>query len=92
MIARQHYINLYCFRRQLAVVKGLVINKLQRISRGRSVLRSRCCRESYGIVCDTLWDKNRHADQIPVKNLYDRKNYATNQILWLIKQARSVTR
>lgn len=89
--ALPHYVSLYVFRRQLVVVKGLVINKLQKISRGRSVLRSRCCRASYGIVCNTPWDKYHHKGQIPVKNIYDRKNYATNQIRWLVKQACSIT-
>ncbi|MCJ1345924.1 hypothetical protein MMC31_004134 [Peltigera leucophlebia] len=70
---------------QLAVVKGLVINKLQRIYRGRSVLRSRCCRASYGIVCSTPWNKHHHKGQITVKNAYDGKDYAPNQISWLGK-------
>lgn len=88
-ISTVHQLIFFC--RQLAVVKGLVINKLQKISRGRSVLRSRCCRASYGIVCDTPWKKYLHTDQIRVKNPYDRKYYATNQIHWLVRQVRSVT-
>lgn len=39
---------------QLAVCKGLVIDWLRRLKSGEGVLGWRCCRASYGLICELL--------------------------------------
>jgi len=71
---------------QLAVVKGIVVDRLQRVSHGQSALSTRCCRASYGIVCRQPYDKGRHKGQPPIKDPINGEKYVEDQINWLVKQ------
>ncbi|KAI9768044.1 MAG: hypothetical protein M1839_004204 [Geoglossum umbratile] len=75
----------------LAVCKGLVIDRMQRICHNASVFRSRRFRSSYGILYNERYDKNRHADQRSVKNPLDGHKYAENQIDWIIRKGDEIT-
>ncbi|KKK15548.1 hypothetical protein ARAM_004684 [Aspergillus rambellii] len=77
---------------QLAVVQGQVINRIQEIKHGATALQSLYTRNSYGVICDQLYDPEKHVGQ-PVR--YDERNkkrYAVQQIEWLIFQGDSVSR
>ncbi|KAL9137562.1 MAG: hypothetical protein Q9175_001216 [Cornicularia normoerica] len=49
---------------QLAVVQGLVMDRIQTIGRGNMIFKERCCRVSYGVRCrEEYSDKNKaHID------------------------------
>jgi hypothetical protein len=72
--------------RQLAVVKGLVVDRLQRETAGHSAMVTRCPRASYGVKCRQLYRKAFHKGQRPVRDPIDGKKYVENQIMWLIKK------
>lgn len=74
--------------RQLAVVQGLVMDRIQAISRGTVVYKDRCCRVSYGVVSREPYDAVRHRGEKVVLDPLDNKKWAENQIHWLIKQVR----
>ena len=79
------------FHSPLAVCKGLVLDRVQRVFHGTSVLCKRRCRASYGVLCSERYDKNRHHGQTPVKSPLDGKYYVTNQIDWFIRKGEVVT-
>lgn len=70
---------------QLCVAKGLVIDRIQKLKSGKAVLKGRVCRASYGLEAMVLYDEKKHVGQ-PVTKSVDGKNYATNQIEWIIKK------
>ena len=76
--------------RNLAVVKGLLIDRMQKLKFDKSVLRVRKCRQSLGIICDQPYDKTRVAHQRAKlrSDILDGKTYATEQIDWFVKQVR----
>lgn len=71
---------------QLAVVQGLVMDRIQVISRGSVVFKERCCRLSYGMVCRELYDEARHVGEDITQDPRDRKKWAVNQIDWFVVQ------
>jgi hypothetical protein len=72
----------------LAVCKGLVIDRIQRIYYKAPVIPTRySC--SYGILCCERSDK-KHAAQGPVKNSLDGNKYAENRIDWLIRAGEKI--
>ncbi|KAH0542983.1 hypothetical protein FGG08_002671 [Glutinoglossum americanum] len=79
---------------QLAVCKGLVIDRVHRLKHGVSILSTRCCRASYGILFNELYDRRKHSKQRmpPRKGPTDRKEYAVDQIWWLILQGQTIKR
>ncbi|KIV84831.1 hypothetical protein PV11_00585 [Exophiala sideris] len=72
----------------LAVVKGLLIDRMQKLKFDKSVLRVRKCRQSLGIICDQPYDKTRVAHQRARlrADILDGKTYATEQISWFVRQ------
>ncbi|KAH0543032.1 hypothetical protein FGG08_002640 [Glutinoglossum americanum] len=70
----------------LAVCKGLVLDRMQRICHGTSVFRTRSCRSSYGILFNDRYNKDKHAAQTPVECPLNGKLYVTNQIDWFIRK------
>jgi len=75
---------------QLAVVKGLVVDKRQKLESGMSLLTYRIARRSYGIVCREAWDPSIHVDEDVVMDAYiPDKRWANNQIDWIIKKVLS---
>ncbi|KAI9760223.1 MAG: hypothetical protein M1840_002585 [Geoglossum simile] len=80
---------------QLAVCKGLVIDRVHRLKYGQSILFTRCCRASYGILFNEPYDKKKHAiqkDMKPLKGPLDGKEYAIDQIHWLVRQGQPIKR
>lgn len=76
------------FRRQLAVVHGLVMNRAQQLEKGVVYIGSRCCRVSYGIICRVPYDPRRHVGEPVELDSLDKKKYAINQIEWIVNQVR----
>ncbi|KAK6853859.1 hsp70 family chaperone [Apiospora arundinis] len=76
---------------QLVVVKGLLLDRMQRLDSGSvPVIVSRIARSSYGVVCKTKYDPNIHVNEVVVKDPTDGKRYAIGQIDWLIKKGDTV--
>jgi hypothetical protein len=72
---------------QLVVVKGLLLDRLQKLDSGNApVIISRIARASYGMVCKSKYDPNIHVDQILQKDPYDGELYAMGQVDWLIRK------
>jgi hypothetical protein len=71
---------------QLAVVHGLIMDRVQRIKEDKLVYKERCCRNSYGILVRQLYDPQLHWREDIEKDPRDRKQWAINQIDWFIKK------
>lgn len=73
---------------QLAVCKGLVIDRVRRLQTGRAVLGWRCARASYGTKCRILYDKENpeHFNRQTIKDLLDNRYYICDAIAWFIKK------
>jgi hypothetical protein len=71
---------------QLAVVHGLVMDRVQRIKEDKVVYKERCCRNSYGILVRQLYDPKLHQGEDVETDPRDRKKWAINQIDWFIKK------
>lgn len=76
--------------RQLAVVHGLVMARIQAIRGGPDIYVHRCCPISFGIVCREIFDPAKHAGEIVVFDPYDKQKWAERQINWIIKQGQIV--
>ncbi|KAI9037071.1 Hsp70 family protein [Aspergillus affinis] len=76
------------FDRQLVVVHGLVLDRIQQIKRGVVTFGSRCAPVSYGITCDKLYDPNEHVGEPVRLDPRDNNMFAVDQIDWLVVQAR----
>ncbi|KAI9768634.1 MAG: hypothetical protein M1840_004831 [Geoglossum simile] len=74
----------------VAVCKGLVLDRMQRICYGTSVLRTRCCRASYGILQDEKYKKDKHEEQTPFKCPFNGKSYVPNRIYWIISKGKTI--
>ena len=73
---------------QLAVVHGLVMDRVQTISRGAAVFKERCCRASYGVLCLEEYNPNNpaHVSSKMTIDPRDGKRWAEDQIDWFVKQ------
>ena len=67
------------------MVKGLVIDRIQKLRSGRAVLNTRICRASYAISLDLPYDPKKHKGQEVYKH-YDGVLYARNQMDWMIRK------
>ncbi|KAI9780171.1 MAG: hypothetical protein M1839_007008 [Geoglossum umbratile] len=76
---------------QLAVCKGLVIDRIQHLRCGTGVLQTRRCRASYGILFNEPYDKRKHRGQKPLKGPLDGKEYVIDQIDWFIVRGEPIT-
>ncbi len=70
---------------QLAVVQGLVMDRVQSISRGAAIFKERCCRVSYGILCIEEYDPSNpaHIGQKVVRDSRDGKRWVEDMIDWV---------
>ncbi|KAJ5769200.1 hypothetical protein N7520_003759 [Penicillium odoratum] len=75
---------------QLVVVHGLVLDRIQQIKRGVLTFGSRCSPVSYGIVCDKIYNPEKHIGQAVRLDPRDKKTYAVDQIDWLVIQGVSI--
>ena len=71
---------------QLAVVHGLVMDRIQQIDRGIVVYKERCCRSSYGVVVRQPYNPYLHQGEDVSIDPRDKKKWAERQIHWFIKQ------
>lgn len=75
---------------QLAVVHGLVLDRIQQLKRGVVMFGSRCSPVSYGIVCDLLYDPEKHIGEPVRRDPRDNNLYAVDQIQWLVVQVHTL--
>lgn len=74
---------------QLVVVKGLLLDRMQKLESGSvPVIVSRIARSSYGVVCKAKYDPNIHLNENVVTDPMDGQKYAMGMIDWLIKKVR----
>ncbi|KAF4625520.1 hypothetical protein G7Y89_g12649 [Cudoniella acicularis] len=71
---------------RLSVVKGLVMDRKQKLILGTAALKSRIARASYGVACRQIYDPIRHPGATIEYDAYTKKRWAINQIDWLIKK------
>lgn len=75
---------------QLAVVKGLVMDKTQKLESGTSLLQCRVARRSYGVVCKEEYNPLIHIGEDVVLDEYiPNKRWAKDQIDWIIRKVMS---
>lgn len=75
---------------QLVVVKGLLLDRLQKIESGtESVIITRKARASYGVMCKMKYNPNIHFQEELEKDPLDGQTYAMSQIDWLVKKVSS---
>jgi hypothetical protein len=73
---------------QLAVVHGIVMDRIQELKTLTTVYRHRCCANSYGIVVRRPYDPAHHQGEDVVIDPRDKKKWAERQIHWFIRQVR----
>lgn len=76
---------------QLAVCKGIVADRVRKLKAGKAILKSRCCRASYGTLCKEEYDEKRHVGRATSKDELNGKLYVTKSIEWFIKQGEPVS-
>ena len=78
---------------QLAVVQGLVRDRVQSTSRDKVVFKQRCCRNSYGVLCLQEYDEDNptHLGQKVTLDSRDGKKYVEDHIEWFVKQGQSIS-
>lgn len=74
---------------QLAVVHGLLLDRIQQLKRGVVMFGSRRSPVSYGIICDLIYDPEKHIGEPVRRDPRDNNLYAIDQIEWLIIQVSS---
>ena len=75
---------------QLAVAKGLVMDRVQALKEGVGVYTGKCSRVSYGVLCRRPYDKALHRGEPTEKDPLDKKLWVKEQIDWLIKEGEAV--
>ncbi len=76
---------------QLVVVKGLLLDRMQKLDSGTvPVIVRRKARASYGVVCKTKYNPNIHFNEELRKDPLDGEMYAIGQIDWVIKKVRGM--
>ncbi|KAF1810891.1 hypothetical protein P152DRAFT_400506 [Eremomyces bilateralis CBS 781.70] len=78
---------------QLAVCKGLVADRIAKLSSGKSILGWRCCRASYGTKCKVLYNPEnpQHHNRQTVRDALDDKLYLHDTVEWFIKKGDPVS-
>ncbi|KAI6087243.1 hypothetical protein F4821DRAFT_236722 [Hypoxylon rubiginosum] len=75
---------------QLVVVKGLLLDRLQKLESPTPVIINRIARASYGVVCKTRYNPAIHFDEDIRTDPYDGEQYAIGQIDWIIRKGDSI--
>jgi hypothetical protein len=73
---------------QLAVVKGLVMDRSQALHRGVVVYTGKCCRVSYGAICRLPYDSKLHYGESTIRDQFTKELWVEDQIDWLIREVR----
>ncbi|KIW12405.1 hypothetical protein PV08_09682 [Exophiala spinifera] len=76
---------------QLAVVHGLVLDRIQALKFDTCILPARCSRHSYGIVVRVLYDPVEHLGADIVIDPRDKSKWAEQQIHWLVRQGETIS-
>jgi hypothetical protein len=72
---------------RLSVVKGLVMDRKQKLVSGTAALKTRIARASYGVLCRQLYNPNYHIGADVDYDVYNKsQQWALNQIEWLIRK------
>ncbi|KAL4866710.1 hypothetical protein BDV12DRAFT_198929 [Aspergillus spectabilis] len=79
---------------QLAVVQGQVMNRIQQLKSHSAppVFNHLYSPVSYGVICDWVYDPNRHMGEMTRYDERNGKTYAVNQIDWLVLQGDLIPR
>lgn len=75
---------------QLAVVKGLVMERVQELTTGSGVYTGKCCRVSYGVLTRLPYDELAHRGETLIVDPIDKMKWVENQIDWLIKEGKPI--
>jgi hypothetical protein len=77
---------------QLAVCRGLVIDRMQRLKTKENVLVGRICPASYGVLCDMPYDKSntQHIGQETYRDPISGLPYVKNQVDWMIQKVHRI--
>lgn len=75
---------------QLAVAKGLVMDRVQTLTEGVGIYTGKCSRVSYGVICSWQYNPKVHNGELVQKDPIDGKIYAKEQIDWIIKQGEQI--
>jgi hypothetical protein len=77
---------------QLVVSRGIILDRMRKLTAGKAVLGWRCCRASYGIVAKEVYRRKNpnHADLPRVRDEVNGKEYIENVVAWLIKKGEPV--
>lgn len=77
---------------RLSVVKGLVMDRKQKLLSGTATLTSRIARASYGVLCRQPYDPQFHIGADVEVDMYKKnQKWANDQIEWLIKKVSPAT-
>jgi hypothetical protein len=72
---------------RLSVVKGLVMDRKQRLVTGTAALKTRIARASYGVLCRQIYNPNYHIGADVDYDVYNKsQKWALYQIEWLIRK------
>lgn len=74
---------------QLAVVKGLVLERAQTVEQNIPVWSGRCCRVSYGILCRRIYNPKEHFGEPTVKDPLTGVLWVEDLIDWIIEVVRA---
>ncbi|KAF2760339.1 hypothetical protein EJ05DRAFT_280146 [Pseudovirgaria hyperparasitica] len=77
---------------QLAVCKGMIVNRVQKLRSNKSPIGIRCCRASYGSLCKELYNPNyaAHANIPSEIDPLNGKEYVVNVVEWYIKKGEPI--
>lgn len=76
---------------QLVVVKGLLLDRLQKLESDTTpVLVTRKARANYGVMCKMKYNPEIHFQEELKTDPLDGQTYAMSQIDWLIKKVRGL--
>jgi hypothetical protein len=77
---------------QLSVCKGIVMDRVRKLSSGTGVLGWRCSRGSFGTICKMPYDPRNpsHAGRQVIRDQYNGKMYLINAIEWFIYKGQPI--
>ena len=75
--------------RQLAVVKGLVQDRMSKLKTKKPILGARKSRQSLGLIVNQQYVPHKHQGADLMTDPIDGQTYAKNQVVWFVKQVGS---
>ncbi|KAI0435825.1 hypothetical protein F4803DRAFT_557599 [Xylaria telfairii] len=75
---------------QLAVAKGLVLDRMQMAKLGKAALRSRKVRASYGVVTRERYNKHSHLGKQPTLSTIDGELWIEGEIKWVMRKGDNI--